>query len=84
MPPPTASKFGIFLVGSDDQTEYVEVHALSPQLAVVHAENSRPGSRATGIIMRWEVLGRCRACDAVLFSVDQPNRSGKAVKCRDC
>lgn len=84
MPAPTAAKYGVLLDAGDGQVDYEEVRALSPQLAIVHAENSRPGSRATAIVMRWEVLGRCRACNAVLFSVDQPHRSGRALKCRDC
>lgn len=76
-------KFGVFLEGRTGETLYTEIRSETPALAAIAAENSE-GGRATAVIARMDVAGRCVFCGAVVFASERPNRVGKGIRCRDC
>lgn len=84
---PAMYKFRVLLRpkdGPDSEGETVEIEAYGRHLAARAAEAQNPGFEALAVATRWEVIGHCDKCRAVLFA-DERNGNGSAgPRCFDC
>jgi hypothetical protein len=77
-------RFTVSLRNGDGETKNVTVYARTREFAADMAEKCHRPYRATSVLARFAVAGRCGRCGAMVFADDHPKVTGEGVKCLEC
>lgn len=78
-------QFGVMLQ-RESETRYLTFPAVDRHVAVRMAEEMEPGFSAHAVTRRYEILGRCLGCRAVIFESDRhvQELGNGEFRCEDC